>query len=116
MGLVVAANNSLQDPSSVGQMLKTMSMRLRGASAKDLEELGIDTEGMTQGSKSIVQIYKSMAGIDIMEGTDYKSTIQILRELHDKWEDLTDAERAAITEATGGKRGGSVMSSLMKPY
>lgn len=113
MGLVVAANDSLQDPSSVGQMLKTMSMRLRGASAADLEELGIDTEGMTKGTKSVVKQFKAMAGIDIMEGTNYKTTFQILDELHDKWADLTDAERAALTEAVGGKRGGSVMSSLM---
>ena len=113
LGLIVAANDSLQNPSTVGQMLKTMSMRLRGASAADLEKLGIDTEGMTQGKKSIVQQFKAMAGIDIMEGTDYKSTYRILDELHAKWESLNDAERAAITEAVGGKRGGSVMSSLM---
>ena len=93
-----------------------MSMRLRGASVADLEKLGIDTEGMTQGTKSIVQQYKAMAGIDIMEGTNYKSTFQILDELHSKWADLTDVERAAITEATGGKRGGSVMSSLMENW
>ena len=116
MGLVVAANDSLQDPSSVGQMLKTMSMRLRGASVADLEELGIDTTGMSQGTKSIVQQFKAMAGIDIMEGTNYKSTFQILDELHDKWADLTDAEHAALTEAVGGKRGGSVMSSLMENW
>ena len=90
-----------------------MSMRLRGASVADLEELGIDTTGMTQGKKSIVQQFKHMAGIDIMEGTDYKSTYRILDELHEKWATLNDAERAAITEAVGGKRGGSVMSSLM---
>ena len=46
-------------------------MRLRGASAADLEELGIDTEGMTKGTKSVVQQFRAMAGIDIMEGTDY---------------------------------------------
>lgn len=88
-------------------------MRLRGASVKDLEDLGIDTEGMTQGKKSIVQQFRAMAGIDIMEGSTYKSTFRILDELAEKWADLTDAERAALTEAVGGKRGGSVMSSLM---
>ena len=61
-----------------------MSMRLRGASVADLEELGIDTTGMSQGKKSIVQQFKHMAGIDIMEGTDYKSTYRILDELHEK--------------------------------
>ena len=48
---------------------------------------------------------KSMAGIDIMNGKSYKSTYQILDELHDKWADLSDAEQAAITESIGGKRG-----------
>ena len=116
LGLIVAANDSLQNPDTVGQMLKTMSMRLRGASVADLEELGIDTTGMSQGKKSIVQQYKHMAGIDIMEGDRYKSTFQILDELHEKWETLSDAERAAITEATGGKRGGTVMASLMQNW
>lgn len=88
-------------------------MRLRGASAKDLQELGIDTEGMTDGKKSIVQLYKSMADIDIMEGTNYKSTFQILDELHEKWASLNDAQHAAISEMTGGKRAGSVFASLM---
>ena len=116
LGLIVAANNSLQNPSSVGQMLKTIGMRLRGANASDLEALGIDTEGMTQGIKSIVKQFKAMADIDIMEGTDYKSTFRILDELHDKWKSLNDAERAALTEAVAGKRGGSVMASLMENW
>jgi hypothetical protein len=52
---------------------------------------------MSDGTKSIVQQMKSMAGIDIMQGTSYKSTYQILDELHDKWADLSDAEQANIT-------------------
>lgn len=113
LALITAGNTNIQDPQSVSQLLKTMSMRLRGASAKDLQELGIDTEGMTDGKKSIVQLYKSMAGIDIMEGTNYKSTYQILDELYEKWDSLNDAQHAAISEMTGGKRAGSVFASLM---
>lgn len=75
------------------------------ANKQDLAALGIDTDGMTDGKKSIVEQMKSMAGIDIMNGKSYKSTYQILDELHDKWSDLSDAERAAITESIGGKRG-----------
>lgn len=116
LGMIVAANNSLQNPSTVGQMLKTISMRLRGATASELSELGIDTEGMSQGIKSVVKQFKAMANIDIMQGTDYKSTFRILDELHNKWLDLTDAERAALTEAVAGKRGGSVMASLMENW
>ena len=113
LGMIVAANDAVRDPSSVGTMLKTFSMRLRGANSDDLSNLGIDTTGMSGGKKSVVQIFKNMAGIDIMEGTDYKSTYDILDELASKWDKLTDAERAALSEATGGKRGGSIMASLM---
>lgn len=113
LAIITAGNTNIQDPQSVSQLLKTMTMRLRGASAKDLQELGLDTEGMTDGKKSIVQLYKSMAGIDIMEGTNYKSTYQILDELYEKWDSLNDAQHAAISEMTGGKRAGSVFASLM---
>ena len=116
LGMIVAANDSLQNPETVGTTLKTISMRLRGASVADLEELGIDTEGMSQGLKSVVKQFKAMADIDIMEGTNYKDTFQILDELYEKWNDLTDAEHAALTEAVAGKRGGSVMSSLMNNW
>lgn len=71
---------------------------------------------MTDGTKSVVQMMKSMAGVDIMNGTSYKSTYQILDELHSKWSDLTDAEQAAISEAVGGKRGGNVLASLMNNW
>ena len=113
LGMIVAANDAVRDPSSVGTMLKTFSMRLRGANSSDLANLGIDTTGMASGTKSVVQIFKHMAGIDIMNGTDYKSTYDILDELASKWQSLTDAERAALSEAVGGKRGGSIMASLM---
>lgn len=52
---------------------------------------------MTDGTKSVVQMMKSMAGVDIMNGTSYKSTYQILDELHDKWASLSDAEQANVT-------------------
>jgi len=88
------------------------------ATAAELEEAGIDTTGMANARKSIVKIYKSMAGVDIMEadGKTYRSTYAILDDLADKWSSLSDAERAAISEATGGKRGGTVMASLMQNW
>lgn len=113
LGMIVAANDAVRNPSSVGTMLKTFSMRLRGANSSDLQDLGIDTTGMSSGTKSVVQIFKHMAGIDIMDGKNYKSTYDILDELASKWDKLTDAEKAALSEAVGGKRGGSIMASLM---
>lgn len=116
LGMIVAGNAALQNPNTVGTMLKTFAMRLRGATASELEELGIDTTGMSNAKKSVVKQFKAMAGIDIMEGKNYKSTFQILDELHEKWNDLSDAEQAALTEAVGGKRGGTVMASLMQNW
>lgn len=106
LGLITAANDTVQNPQSVGTFLKTASMRLRAQSTAELEAAGIDTTGMTNAKKSIRAQFMAQAGIDIMKDSKtYKSTYQILDELADKWNDLSDAQQAAITEAVGGKRG-----------
>lgn len=110
----VSANDALQNPESVGNMLKTISLRLNGATASDLEAQGLSSEGMSQGTtKSIVKLFKNMAGIDIFNGTQHRSMYDILDELYDKWDKLTDMQKTVVTEAIGGKRGGSIVSSMM---
>lgn len=43
--------------------------------------------------------------VDIMQDQDtFKSTVQILREMAQVWDDLTDKERAASIELIAGKR------------
>lgn len=60
----------------------------------------------------------ALSGVDIMEvdGKTFKSTYQILDELAQKWQDLTDIQQATITELIAGKRQGNIVSSLMNNF
>ena len=55
--------------------------------------------------------------VDIMlnENT-FKNSTQILREMADAWEDMTDVQRAAALELMGGKRQANVLSALIQNF
>lgn len=94
IALITAGNAVMQDPERVGNGLKTISMRIRGATT-ELEAAGESTEGMAQSTASLRQEVMALAGVDIMENeSTFKSTFQILDELSEKWSDLTDIEQA----------------------
>ncbi len=116
IALITAANTVVQDPESVGTAFKTISMRIRGATT-ELEEAGLETEGMAKSTAKLREEIKALSGVDIMlnENT-FKSTYQILEELSVKWQDLTDIQRASITELIAGKRQGNVISSIMSNF
>lgn len=46
----------------------------------------------------------------------FKSTYDILDELADKWQSLTDIQQASITELIAGKRQGNIVSALMTNF
>jgi len=91
-------------------------MRIRGAKV-ELEEAGLDAENMAETTATLRDTLLGVAKVDIMKDKDtFKSTYQILDELSQHWQDLTDAEQAAITELVAGKRQGNIMSSLMNNF
>lgn len=94
IALITAGNAVLQDPERVGNGLKTISMRIRGATT-ELEEAGESTEGMAESTAALRREVMALAGVDIMENdTTFKNTYQILDELSTKWSDLTDIQQA----------------------
>ena len=94
IALITAANSVVQDPDSVGTAFKTISMRIRGAST-EMEEAGLDTEGMAESTAKLQKEIKALSGVDIMKNkTEFKSTYDILDELANKWSDLTDIQQA----------------------
>lgn len=94
IALITAGNAVLQDPERVGNGLKTISMRIRGATT-ELEEAGESTEGMAESTAALRKEVMALAGVDIMENdTTFKNTYQILDELSTKWSDLTDIQQA----------------------
>lgn len=102
IALITAGNAVLQDPERVGNGLKTISMRIRGATT-ELEEAGESTEGMAESTASLRKEVMALSGVDIMENdTTFKSTYQILDELSTKWSDLNDIQQASLTELLAG--------------
>lgn len=103
IALITSANQVVQNPESVGNALKTISMRIRGAKT-ELEEMGEDTTGMVDSTAKLRQEIMALSGVDIMlNGNEFKSTYQIMDELAQKWEDLSDIQQATITELIAGR-------------
>lgn len=104
IALGVAANEVQQDADTVGTALKTMSMRLRG-SKTDMEAAGLDTEGMATSVSKLRDELISLSGVDIMKNEDtFKSSYDILIGMGEVWDNLSDINRANITELLFGKR------------
>lgn len=116
IALITAANTVVQDPETVGTAFKTISMRIRGAKT-ELEEAGLETDGMVESTAKLRQEIKALSGVDIMlNDTTFKSTYDIMDELAVKWKDLTDIQQGSIIELIAGKRQGNVVSSLMSNF
>lgn len=69
IALITAANSVVQDPSRIGNGLKTISMRIRGATT-ELEEAGESTEGMAESTALLRREVKALSGVDIMQNED----------------------------------------------
>lgn len=109
-------NSVVQNPDSVGTAFKTISMRIRGATT-ELEDAGLETEGMAESTAKLREEIKALSGIDIMiDENSFKSTYDILDELSQKWSELTDIQQASITELIAGKRNGNIVSALMTNF
>lgn len=79
-------------------------MRIRGADT-ELQQAGLDTDGMAESTAKLREEVKALSGVDIMKNeNEFKSTYDILDELANKWSDLTDIQQASLTELIAGKR------------
>ncbi len=116
IALITAANEVTQNPEKVGNAMKTISMRIRGAKS-ELEEAGESTDGMVESTAKLREEIMALSGVDIMQDANtFKSTYAIMDELADKWEDLSDISQATIIELIAGKHQGNVFSSLMANF
>lgn len=98
--------------------LKTVSMYLRAAET-EAEEAGESTDGMASSVSELRDKLLDLTGnrVDIQLDEDtFKSTYQILKELSEVWDDLTDISQANILELIGGKRNANVVSALLNNF
>ena len=81
-------------------------MRIRGAKT-ELQDAGLETEGMAESTAKLREEIQALSGVDIMlDDSTFKSTYDILDALSQKWGELSDLSRANITELIAGKRQG----------
>lgn len=117
VALLAAGNAITQNASKTGTAMRTMELRIRSTSAalEELDELGEDTSELAEGFSKYRKEIKALSGVDIMiDDHTYKSVYDILSELAEKWKDLSDTQRATILEDLGGKRGATVLGSIIQ--
>ena len=111
MGLITAANEPLQNPKKVGNGLKSIAINFAGmaASAKD-GKLQLNKTAKALSEIAGINVYKDKAKGQL------KNMVQLLDELHPKWNRLNDDQRAGLSEAIAGKHRANVFQALMGNY
>ena len=114
VALIAAANRVVQDPNSVGTALRTISLRLRGTSVKELEEAGEDTTGAIESTSKLRSKVKSLSGVDILTATGaYKSTYDVLLDISKVWKNMSDIDQAALLELLAGKNRANTLAAIL---
>lgn len=122
VALTAAANTIIQNSESVGNALKTVSMRIRGTTTKELEAAGEDTDGLVENTSKLYSKIKALTAVGGKEGISilgddgkYLNTYEILTKIADRWEEITEVGNdAALLELIAGKTRGSVVAALLQ--
>ena len=116
LGLIVAANNTVQNPEKVGNGLKTISLRLRNTKG-ELEALGEESDGAVESiTKLQTQLLNETHGqVNIFdEQGQFKNTSKILTELASVWKSLDSIEQANITTLVAGATQANIFNGIMQ--
>lgn len=117
LGLTTAANLIQQDADTVGNALKVISLRTRGAKT-ELEEMGEDTTDLADSTSKLRDEMLALTGVDILKngGSEFKSTYEMFDELSQVWDKLSDLSRANVLEKIAGKTRASIAAGLIENF
>lgn len=104
LALITGATEITQNAKETGQAIRTITMRIRGMKG-ELQELGEESDGIESISKIQTQILNYTKGkVNIFDqNNEFKSTYQILKEISDVFNELSQTDQAALTEVIFGK-------------
>lgn len=106
-----------QNSSKAGAALRMLSMRLRGTTAKELEELGEDTEGVIEVTSKLQKTIKDLSGVDITDiNGQLRSTYDIMNDLASVWDELGANQQANVLETIAGKNRASDVAALIRNW
>ena len=118
VALATAAIEITRDASSVGNALKTISMRIRGYDEETEEYVG-GVEELTGAIADLTKTASNNRGISLFENGDpetYRSTYDILADIAGIWDELTDKNRADLLEKLFGKQRAQVGAALLSNF
>lgn len=107
-----------RDAAGAGQVLKTISMRVRGYDEETEEFIG----GVEELSGKIADLTKTAStpgGISLFSDaakTEYKSTRQLLQELSEIYDQLEDKNQADLLEALAGNRNVQAVAAILNNF
>lgn len=117
LALITGGGEITQNVGELGNALRVASMRLRGMKG-ELHEIGEEYEDIEDISKIQTQIYnltKSKVNIFNDDGT-FKATYEQLEEISKIYFDLSDPDRANLTEIMFGKNRANQGIALLQAF
>ena len=118
IALETAAVEITQDASSVGNAFKTVSMRIRGYDEETEEYIG-NVEELSGKIADLTKTASKPGGISLFTDankTTYKSTYQLLKDISEIYNELSDKQQAGLLEALAGKRQGQIVAATIKNF
>lgn len=118
VALATAAIEITRDAASVGNGLKTLSMRIRGYD-EETEEFTGGVEELTGTIADLTKTASNIRGVSLFESGDpdtYRSTYDILKDIADIWDEITDKNQAQLLEALFGKRQAQIGSAILSNF
>lgn len=115
IALVATANETIQNPETVGNAWKTISMRLRGLVAEDDED-GDTVWKPAKLNKLIYDTTKSQTGqgISLLADDDaFKSTYEIIKDIAKVWNQLDSKSQSGLLEKMAGKHRATVLAATL---
>lgn len=118
IALGTAATEITRDAASVGQVLKTTSMRIRGYD-EETESYTNDLENLSGDIADLTKTASTPGGISLFTDETkqtYKSTYEILKDISEIWNQLSDKNQAQLLEKLAGKRNGQALAAIISNF
>ena len=118
IALETAAVEITRDAESVGTAFKTISMRLRGYD-EETESFSNNVEQLAGEIADLTKTASAPGGISLFTDsskTEFKSTYQIIKDISEIYDELTDKEQADLLEKIAGKRQGQIVAATIQNF
>ena len=103
---------------AAGSALKSLSMHLRGYN-DDTKSYSNDVEALSNSIAVLTRTAKTPGGISLFtDGTmeTYKSAYQVMQEISQVWDNLTDGRRSQLSEILAGPDNSGQISALVQAF